>query len=253
MTLFRLSRERNETPQRARPQAQAQLAPTILTHREQYSGRFIKEVQPLTPVPSSLETSSISSFTLSGVAPCSNYKIIEIRLTRKRLRRNIGLHEIIQRSRQTTIHFFLLTRNKNRLTRNDFPSGNEQIAENISRIRLSYYIVAVDAEFVAVDAEFVAVDDNNVCTKPIMEHKDIKEFVQSPKNIIDVDSDDKIKINDEALVPTSSEMRNIMAIMFSYLDAHYIGEMYNKMFDIQQFVDNLMLKKTIQRKVYKII
>ncbi|GFV84218.1 hypothetical protein TNCV_3038781 [Trichonephila clavipes] len=37
-------------------------------HQEQYnSGRFIQEVQPSTPSSSSLETSSITPFTLNGV------------------------------------------------------------------------------------------------------------------------------------------------------------------------------------------
>uniref|UniRef100_A0A8C4SEN5 HTH CENPB-type domain-containing protein n=1 Tax=Erpetoichthys calabaricus TaxID=27687 RepID=A0A8C4SEN5_ERPCA len=97
--------------------------------------------------------------------------------------------------------------------------------------------------------EFVAVDDDNVCTAPIMTDKDILEFVQSSKNIIDADSDNENEMNNAAPVPTSSEMRNIMKSMRSYLDAHSNGEMNNKMNDIEQFVDNLMLKKTMQRKI----
>uniref|UniRef100_A0A8C4RFJ1 HTH CENPB-type domain-containing protein n=1 Tax=Erpetoichthys calabaricus TaxID=27687 RepID=A0A8C4RFJ1_ERPCA len=76
----------------------------------------------------------------------------------------------------------------------------------------------------------------------------ILEFVQSSKNIIDADSDDENEMNNAAPVPTSSEMRNIMKSMRSYLDAHSNGEMNNKIDDIEQFVDNLMLKKTMQRK-----
>ncbi|GFY11333.1 hypothetical protein TNCV_4473161 [Trichonephila clavipes] len=43
-----------------------------------------------------------------------------------------------------------------------------------------------------------------------MPNKDIFEFVQSSKNIIDADSDDENEMNYAAHVPTSSEMRNIM-------------------------------------------
>ncbi|GFX00763.1 hypothetical protein TNCV_4577301 [Trichonephila clavipes] len=48
--------------------------------------------------------------------------------------------------------------------------------------------------------EFVAVDDDNVCTAPIMEDKDILEFVQSSKNIIDADSGDKNKMNNVLII-----------------------------------------------------
>ncbi|GFT91218.1 uncharacterized protein TNCV_4044491 [Trichonephila clavipes] len=76
-----------------------------------------------------------------------------------------------------------------------------------------------------------------------MADKNILEFVQSSKNIIDADSDDE----KAAPVSTSSEMRNIMKSMHSFLDAHSNGEMNNKMDDIEQFVDNLMLITTMQR------
>ncbi|GFW92942.1 SCAN domain-containing protein 3 [Trichonephila clavipes] len=48
--------------------------------------------------------------------------------------------------------------------------------------------------------EFVAVDDDNVCTAPIMADKDILEFVQSSKSIIDTDSDDENEINNVQLL-----------------------------------------------------
>ncbi|GFV53472.1 uncharacterized protein TNCV_3446061 [Trichonephila clavipes] len=53
-----------------------------LTRREQKnSGRFIQEVQPLTPSSSSLETSSISPFTLSGVVSCpSVFELVSVQL-----------------------------------------------------------------------------------------------------------------------------------------------------------------------------
>ncbi|GFU73262.1 hypothetical protein TNCV_167451 [Trichonephila clavipes] len=39
--------------------------------------------------------------------------------------------------------------------------------------------------------EFIAVDNDNVCVTPIMAEKDILEFVQSSKNIIDAESNDE--------------------------------------------------------------
>ncbi|GFV73932.1 uncharacterized protein TNCV_2641961 [Trichonephila clavipes] len=97
--------------------------------------------------------------------------------------------------------------------------------------------------------EFVAVVNDNVCTATIMAGKDILQFVQSSKNFIDVDSDDESEMNNAAPVPTSSEMRNIMKSMCSYLDTNSSGEMNNKMDDIELFADNLMLKTTMQRKI----
>ncbi|GFX14853.1 hypothetical protein TNCV_1485951 [Trichonephila clavipes] len=76
--------------------------------------------------------------------------------------------------------------------------------------------------------EFVVVTDNNVYTAPIMAVKDILECVQSSKNIIDADSDDENVMSNASPVPTSSEMRNVMKSMSSYLDAHSNGEMNKK-------------------------
>ncbi|GFT28878.1 hypothetical protein TNCV_3585761 [Trichonephila clavipes] len=45
---------------------------------------------------------------------------------------------------------------------------------------------------------------------PIMAGKDILEFVQGSKNIIDADSDDEDEMNNAASDTTSSEMRNII-------------------------------------------
>ncbi|GFW49263.1 hypothetical protein TNCV_3057731 [Trichonephila clavipes] len=82
-------------------------------------------------------------------------------------------------------------------------------------------ILQVDA-ILKSQEEFVAVDYDNVCTAPIMADKDILEFVQSSKNIIDEDSDDENEMNNAIPVPTSSKMRNIMKSMRSHLDAHSI-------------------------------
>ncbi|GFU75773.1 hypothetical protein TNCV_1652331 [Trichonephila clavipes] len=68
-----------------------------------------------------------------------------------------------------------------------------------------------------------------------MADKDILKFVQSLKNITDADSDDENEMNNAALVPISSEMRNIMKSRRSYFDAHSNGEMNNEKNDIEQF------------------
>ncbi|GFV30231.1 uncharacterized protein TNCV_97071 [Trichonephila clavipes] len=93
------------------------------------------------------------------------------------------------------------------------------------------------------------VDDDNVCRVPNMAHKDILEFVHGSKNIIDADSDCENEMYNAALAPTSSEIRNIMKRMRSYSDAHSNDQMNNKMDDIGQCIDNLVLKMSMQRKI----
>ncbi|GFU16040.1 SCAN domain-containing protein 3 [Trichonephila clavipes] len=68
--------------------------------------------------------------------------------------------------------------------------------------------------------EFVAVED--VCTAPMMADKDILEFAQGSKNIIEAYSDDENGTNNAATVPISSEIRSITKSMHSYLDVHSI-------------------------------
>ncbi|GFT02376.1 hypothetical protein TNCV_4625151 [Trichonephila clavipes] len=60
-------------------------------------------------------------------------------------------------------------------------------------------------------------------TAPIMGYKDILEFVQSSKNIIDADSDDENERNNATQDSMSSEMRNIMQSMRSCLDSQSNG------------------------------
>ncbi|GFY03576.1 hypothetical protein TNCV_3092021 [Trichonephila clavipes] len=62
--------------------------------------------------------------------------------------------------------------------------------------------------------ELFGVNDGNVCTSPIMTDKVVLEFVQSSKNI---DADSENETNNAALVPTSSEMRNIIKRMHNCL------------------------------------
>ncbi|GFU99297.1 hypothetical protein TNCV_356181 [Trichonephila clavipes] len=66
---------------------------------------------------------------------------------------------------------------------------------------------------IAASKEFVAVDD-------MYSPKFWQRLfgVRSSKDIVDANSDDEIGVNNEAPVPTSSEMRNIMENMRSYLD-----------------------------------
>ncbi|GFS75017.1 DDE-1 domain-containing protein [Trichonephila clavipes] len=93
---------------------------------------------------------------------------------------------------------------------------------------------------IVLSEEFIKIDDDNVYKTPIMAGKDILEFVQSSKNIIEADENE---MKNAAPVPTSSEIRNVMKSNRSYIDAHFNGEMNNKMDDIEQFVHNLILKK----------
>ncbi|GFU30195.1 uncharacterized protein TNCV_3625291 [Trichonephila clavipes] len=95
----------------------------------------------------------------------------------------------------------------------------------------------------------VVIDDDNVCTAPITPDKNVLEFVQSSKNIIEGDSDDENEMNNGTPFPMSSEMRSVMKSKISYLDAHSNGEMNNKMDDIKQFVDYLILKKNATKKI----
>ncbi|GFV13139.1 hypothetical protein TNCV_4070791 [Trichonephila clavipes] len=60
--------------------------------------------------------------------------------------------------------------------------------------------------------EFVTIDADNVYTASIMADKDILEFAQSSKNIIDAYVDEENEMNNASPVPTSSEMRNFMKI-----------------------------------------
>ncbi|GFT70900.1 hypothetical protein TNCV_2792271 [Trichonephila clavipes] len=58
----------------------------------------------------------------------------------------------------------------------------------------------------------------------------------SPQEARRIYSDDTNEINNAAPVPTSSEMRNIIKSMHSYLDANSSGEMNSKMDDIEPFL-----------------
>ncbi|GFY15423.1 hypothetical protein TNCV_1572341 [Trichonephila clavipes] len=64
----------------------------------------------------------------------------------------------------------------------------------------------LDCPTVLLSEEFIGVDDDNVCTAKTMADKDILEFVQSSKNIIDADSVGENEMNNAAPVLTSSKM-----------------------------------------------
>ncbi|GFW72964.1 hypothetical protein TNCV_830871 [Trichonephila clavipes] len=103
-----------------------------------------------------------------------------------------------------------------------------------------YLSVLLDCSTVSSE-ECVAVEDDNVVTAPMMADKDILEFVQSSKSIIDtIDSDHKNEMTNVAPGPMSSDMKSIMQRMRSS-----IGEMSNKM---ERFVVNFMLKKDNVKK-----
>ncbi|GFV02615.1 hypothetical protein TNCV_5017831 [Trichonephila clavipes] len=62
--------------------------------------------------------------------------------------------------------------------------------------------------------EFIVVNYNNTCTSPIMAGKDILEFVQSSKNMIDPDSDEEKEMDNAGHVPLSSEIGNVRKSKF---------------------------------------
>ncbi|GFU65789.1 hypothetical protein TNCV_5059231 [Trichonephila clavipes] len=53
---------------------------------------------------------------------------------------------------------------------------------------------------IALSEEFLEIYDDNARTAPLRADKDISEFVQSSKNVIDADSDSKRKMNKVASV-----------------------------------------------------
>ncbi|GFV23776.1 hypothetical protein TNCV_959701 [Trichonephila clavipes] len=66
---------------------------------------------------------------------------------------------------------------------------------------------------------------------------------------LDADSGHENQMNTAAPVPSSSEKRIIKNSMRSYLDVHSDYDMTKKIDDNEQFVDNSILKKTMQRKI----
>ncbi|GFT41597.1 hypothetical protein TNCV_4183001 [Trichonephila clavipes] len=83
----------------------------------------------------------------------------------------------------------------------------------------------------AFSKKFISVDDDNVCSHYY--GKNISEFVQSSKNTLDADSEDENEMSEAIPVPMSSEWRNIMKSIRSYLDAHSNSQMNNKIDDIK--------------------
>ncbi|GFX64682.1 hypothetical protein TNCV_4681581 [Trichonephila clavipes] len=51
---------------------------------------------------------------------------------------------------------------------------------------------------IVLSEEFIAVGDDNVCTATIMADKDVLEFVEISKNIMDTGSDDENELNNVA-------------------------------------------------------
>jgi len=84
-----------------------------------------------------------------------------------------------------------------------------------------------------------------------MTEKEIMEIVQNQNDSTYVDSDNESEngISDAVPVPSTSEMRKIIKSMRRYLNAQSNGEMDKTMDDLEQFVDNVVLKRTFQKKI----
>ncbi|GFW45108.1 hypothetical protein TNCV_716101 [Trichonephila clavipes] len=95
----------------------------------------------------------------------------------------------------------------------------EELLESEDIIRMDWLAYTLDLNPIEHVWDALGRHDN-VCTAPIMANKDILGFVQSPKNSFDADSNNGNEMNDAGLVPTSSEMRDIMKGMRSYLGAY---------------------------------
>ncbi|GFV43116.1 SCAN domain-containing protein 3 [Trichonephila clavipes] len=94
--------------------------------------------------------------------------------------------------------------------RNVSPSEQEKYGKHHKRNEMFEKVsVLLNCLTISLE-EFVAVEEDNVCTAPIVAGKHILELVQCSKNIIDADSEDENEMNNAALVPASSEMRNTM-------------------------------------------
>ncbi|GFW90381.1 hypothetical protein TNCV_3509291 [Trichonephila clavipes] len=90
-------------------------------------------------------------------------------------------------------------------------SGNEQSTEYTSQSLRSFCIFDCPT---ASSEEFLAVhEDIMYYTAPMMADKDICEFVQSSKNIIDADSDDENEINNADPLFTSSVIMKSIAVI----------------------------------------
>ncbi|GBM08365.1 hypothetical protein AVEN_108365-1 [Araneus ventricosus] len=107
----------------------------------------------------------------------------------------------------------------------------------------------LDCPIVLLD-EFVTVDDD-VFIAPIVTNEDILGIVQSSNDPIDVGSDDEFdnEIKIAVPVPITSKLRNIVKSIRSYLAMHSNVQMNKTMDDIEQFVDNLMLKTALQKQL----
>ncbi|GFY35204.1 SCAN domain-containing protein 3 [Trichonephila clavipes] len=100
--------------------------------------------------------------------------------------------------------FVLLTRNENRLNKKRFPFWVKEDIETKTTLNEIFEKISVLLDCPTVTSKkFVAVDDDNLHTALIITDKDISEFVQSSKNVIDADSEGENEMNSAALVPTS--------------------------------------------------
>ncbi|GFW97851.1 hypothetical protein TNCV_1426141 [Trichonephila clavipes] len=97
------------------------------------------------------------------------------------------------------MNLFHSTRNKNRLTRKDFPSGIETeptLEEMFGKVSVLLHYPTASSK------EFVAVDDDNVRAVPIM--VDIWSLFKASKVIVEADFNDENEMNNTTPVSTSS-------------------------------------------------
>ena len=68
------------------------------------------------------------------------------------------------------------------------------------------------------------------------------------KSTTDSDDESDFGINDAVPVPSTSEMQKMIKSMRRYLDAHSNGEMNKTMDGLKQLANNMVLKKTLQKR-----
>lgn len=98
--------------------------------------------------------------------------------------------------------------------------------------------------------EHVEVDED-LYTALVLIHKYILEIFYNKNNstYVDFDGGSGNGINDEVPVPLTSQMQKMIINMLCYLDAHSNREMNKTINDCEEFVDNILMEKTLQKKI----
>lgn len=99
--------------------------------------------------------------------------------------------------------------------------------------------------------QHVEVDDD-LYTALVLIHKYILEIFYNKNNstYVDFDGGSGNGINDEVPVPLTSQMQKMIISMRSYIDAHLNREMNKTINDREEFVDNILMEKTLQKKIF---